>query len=147
MKKKATVLLALISMCLIGIGAVSAIGMASAGGWASVGTQKPDGTPVALKTYEDARSVMVTKADSDGLKVTVEYENGSIITEVLELSEKTKDDILEPSETIDPSTRTNYYYAYAYNARTTGDCSIWSQNIDGYAQGKAWSRQTSCWTT
>jgi hypothetical protein len=136
MKKKATVLLALISMCLIGIGVVSA------GGWASVGTQKPDGTWVTLKTYQDARSVMGTEADSGGLEVTVEYENGSIITEILEPSEEMN--VLEPLEKIDPSARTIYYEAAARNNRLPGQCSIGSDNIDGYAQGKAWDMTYWC---
>ncbi len=76
MKKKATVLLALISMCLIataGIGAVSASDEASGG--VIVGKINPDGTTTEVKTIEGSGPMAVTATVNEDGSMNITDDN------------------------------------------------------------------------
>ncbi len=76
MKKKATVLLALISMCLIataGIGAVSASDEASGG--VIVGKINPDGTNTEVKTIEGSGPMAVTATVNEDGSMNITDDN------------------------------------------------------------------------
>ena len=141
MKKKATVLLALISVCLIvtaGIGAISASDEPVV--IATVSKINADGTTTVVKTFEGSGPMVGTatvnedgrinipKAQETELPVNIEYENGSITA-----------DILEPAERIDASARNWYYKSCAWNHATSPYLSVCveSSNINGGARTEA----------
>jgi len=93
MKKKATVLLALISMCLIvtaGIGAVSACTTTT------VSKINPDGTTTVIETFEGCSPmvVMVTQNEDGSLNIT--KEDRQISEEERHLSNAYKEIIITP---------------------------------------------------
>jgi len=140
MKKKATVLIALISMCVIvtaGIGAVSASDEPV--GSVTVGKINPDGTTTVIKTFESSGPMVVTATQNEdgSMNITREeremsedelFSNKKIIKKV-KITPETELPIdiegegfritantLEPSERIDASAR-------AYDSVT--ECWLW----------------------
>ncbi|MFZ2070754.1 MAG: hypothetical protein WAV32_03970 [Halobacteriota archaeon] len=170
MNKKATVLLALISMCLIttaGIGAVSASDKPV--GVITVGKINPDGSTTVAETFDVSGPtvVTVTKDEDGSQKVTREDRQISedelsydVVKEItigpetelpVNIEEENfsliadRADILEPSEQIDASARTLYYKAYTKNYNTGDDCWAYSY-VNSYGAGaKSWDDYTQCW--
>ena len=92
MKKKATVLLALISMCLIvtaGIGAVSAC-------TTIVGKINPDGTTTVIETFEGCSPMVVTVTQNEDGSINITKEDRQISEEERYLSNAYKEIIITP---------------------------------------------------
>ena len=93
MKKKATVLLALISMCLIvtaGIGAVSACTTTT------VSKINPDGTTTVIETFEGCSPMVVTVTQNEDGSINITKEDRQISEEERHLSNAYKEIIITP---------------------------------------------------
>ena len=137
MKKKTTVLLALISMCLIataGIGTISASDDAVASVTLyKINLDDPEAPPIPIKTFEGNTSVSVMMSLNDDGTVNIE-EEGEVIT--------TED--LKPSEKIDASARTLYYKASATNYPMGWSCGAEAHRSGGAVRAEAWSGYLNC---
>jgi len=131
MKKKTSVLVVLISMCVIvmaGFGAVSAsdepVGKVVITVF-KLNQTDPEAPPIPIKTFEGSGPMSVTvignehndsaniiKEDKNGI-TEYKFENGALTTETMKLSER-----------IDASARTLYYDAATYNHRIPYGCSF-----------------------
>lgn len=98
MKKKATVLLALISMCLVvtaGIGAVSASDEAPCT-TTTVSKINPDGTTTVIETFEGCSPMVVTVTQNEDGSINITKEDRQISEEERYLSNAYKEIIITP---------------------------------------------------
>jgi len=98
MKKKATVLFALISMCLIvtaGIGAISASDEAPCT-VTTVGIINPDGTTTVIETFEGCSPMVVTVTPNEDGSTNITKEDRQISEEERHLSNAYKEIIITP---------------------------------------------------
>jgi len=124
MKKKTTVLLALISMCLIvtaGIGAVSASDETPSA-VIPVFKINPDGTTTVVETIEGSGPTVVTVTPNEDGSINITREDRQI-------SEEKK---------IDTSARTLYYRAKRENSRTGSQCCKTSYNYYNGTGAQVW---------
>jgi len=172
MKKKATALAALISMCVIvtaGIGAVSASDEPVAG--ITMYKINPDGTTTPIKTFEGSGPMVVTATMNEDGSMDMTKEDRRIsedelcgglgldncpnihkVTPETELPVNIEDEnggitagILNPSEKIDASPMTTYYQACAWNNVIGWSCCAYSYNYNGGAGAEASDGYVSCW--
>ncbi len=169
MKKKATVLFALVSMCLVvtaGIGAVSASDEAPCT-TTTVSKINPDGTTTVIETFEGCSPMVVTVTPNEDGSLNITKEDRQITEEERHLSNVYKGititpetelpvnivnenfsltaDVLKPSEKIDASARTLYYKATAWNYHTGWGCYATSNNYDLGTGVEAWDGYTYCY--
>ncbi len=139
MKKKVTVLVVLISMCLIatvGIGAVSASDDPVGG--VTVGIISPEGAITPIKTFESSDPIDVTMTRNEDGSMNIS-KNGIRVSED-ELSDSLsldKADALKPSEKIDAFAGRYLFYAYAENNQVGCWCYAGASCPSGGASAEA----------
>ena len=152
MNMKATILLALISMCLIttaGIGAVSAsdepVGDVVVTVY-KINQTNPEAPSIPIKTFDGSGPMSVTVIGNEDGSANIIKEDKDGITEYTFEDDTLTTKSMKPSKRIDASGTRTYYEASTYNHRIPYECSVRSSALCYSAGAESCDHWARCWS-